>query len=41
MNFTGSGLRSNDEAFVQIDDDELYDAYLEDWRAMRDHPDAE
>ncbi len=41
MNFTSPGLRSNDEALVRIEDDDIYDAYRNDWQTMKDHPGAQ
>jgi hypothetical protein len=40
QNFTSTGLRSNDEAFVQIADPDLYEGYLENWHIMQTHPEA-
>lgn len=35
-NFTVSALRYNDEAILKIRDDDVFDAYLDDWHHLRD-----
>lgn len=37
-NYTGPALRQNDETLLRIVDEVLYEAFLEDWQRMREHP---
>jgi len=36
-NYTFSALRQNDETFVRIDDDDIYEAYLNFWNQINDY----
>lgn len=40
-NYTLPALRSNDEVLLRLHDPDIYDAFLEDWNAIRGHPLAE
>ena len=36
-NYTSSALRQNDETFIRIEDDSIYDAYLNFWNQINDY----